>query len=297
MTAIEPTTKFFLAINGQPQRPYTPPMVLNFLHQRTIDGSTLICAEGGAAWVPLQEMEPALRAVAPPAAPIGYSGNAQARGAVPRATQQLIIIKNSDNTRGLRLGTLIAALVLFFLPWLELRCAGQRMVYQSGIQTVLNQGNMDSDMKDMAKMSEGGSGANMESLEGEEFGEKVGYSLLAGGALLCLVLAIVSALGFSGRTASGALAALALGCLGVQALLGFPLETAIEKDFKKEMLRSIDNGGAGGGDSGGAAMKQAMGRTMMKEMIAVKYSPWFYGELALLGVAAVMALAGSPRRQ
>ena len=231
----DPATKFYLVINGAPQGPYNAGTVMNLWQQKSVDAATLICTEGGAAWVPLLEMEPVLRAITPPVAPAGYGG-AQTTGVAPRtapppAAQQLTILKDGDNTRTLRLSTLAAALVLFFLPWLELKCAGQRFAYQSGVQTVLNRLSPDGDLLEMAKM--GGRTGQTDAMEEKEFGEKAGTSYLAAGALLCVVIAFAVAFGASGRAASGVMAGLALALLGLQAAVGFPLQAAVEKEMNQ----------------------------------------------------------------
>ncbi len=289
----DPATKFYLVINGAPQGPYNAGMVMNLWQQKSVDAATLICAEGGAAWVPLQEMEPVLRAVAPPVAPVGYGG-APTTGTAPRtsqpaAVQQLEILKDGDNTRTLRLSTLAAALVLFFLPWLELKCAGQRVAYQSGVQTVLNRISPDVDMQEMAR-GRGGWSGNPEAPEGNELGEKVGTSYLTAGALLCLVMAFAVAIGASGRAASGVMAGLALALLGLQAVVGFPLQAAVEKEMKLVDRRT----GPSDSDAGGEDMGLAIGRQIMTGMMPrVSFSPWFYAELVLLGAVAVIGLSGA----
>ena len=57
---------YFLAIDGQPRGPLNAAMVLNLRRQGTIDGRTLICPEGGPAWVPLDQI---LDQLSGPAAP------------------------------------------------------------------------------------------------------------------------------------------------------------------------------------------------------------------------------------
>ena len=286
--APDPSTKFFLAINGQAQGPHNAAMVLNLWHQKTIDANTLICAEGGEAWVTLKEMEPVLRAVAPPVAPAGY-GSLQTPGTAPRAVQQVVILKDTNSTKGLRLGTLLAALVLFFLPWLELKCAGQRLMYQTGIQTILKDASMDGDMESLAKTSGKDFAGKMNVLDGGQFSRKIAPSLLAGGALLCAVIAFAVALGGTGRAASGVMAALALALLGVQAGVGFPLQSSFQQEMEQRKHGS-------GFDPGDTEMR-GTGEKMMTDIFAVKFSPWFYGELGLLAAASAMGLSGGGARR
>lgn len=286
--APDPSTKFYLAISGQAQGPHSAQAVLNLRHNNTIDDNTMICAEGGSAWVPLKELEPVLRAIAPPVQPAGYGGSRPA-GTPPPAVQQIVILQSPNTTKGLRLGTLLGALILFFLPWVELKCAGQRLMYQSGIQTVLNQASMDGEMEAMTKMNGGNRGGNIDDFSGKELGGKIGHSFLTGAALVCVVIAFAVACGASGRKASGIMAAVALALLGVQAAVGFPLKLSFDKEME---LRHHRNGT----DPNEAEMR-GPGGEMMSDIFAVKFSPWFYGELGLLAAATAMGLSGSGSRR
>ena len=116
-----------------------------------------------------------------------------------------------------------------------------------------------------------------------DFGDEVGYSILAGVALLSTVLALGVCLGQSGRQTSGLLAAVALACLGIQAMIGFPLKSAASK-MMDETMKGQPAFPRGPGDE--------MAKTMLGKMFSVDFTPWFYGELVLLGAAVGMGLSG-----
>jgi hypothetical protein len=257
--------RFFVVINGQAQGPHTPGMVLNLWQQGAINGDTLACQEGAQNWTRLQDLEPVLRAAtAAPPPPAGY--------AAPLPVPQVIVVPGGDTTKGLRLGALIGALVLFFLPWIEFQCAGQRLVYQSGLQAALNKASVDDGMKQMAEMGGTSGGAEgMPKVDDKEM-EKVGHSWLTVGAMAAVVLALAVGAGRGGRRASGALAAVALACLGAQAVMGFPFKTAIERDMKDKPAAKAPAGGTGSPDFPMPDFEKEMGG-----MVGVRYTPWFYG--------------------
>ena len=342
---------YYLAINGQPQGPFSAAMVMNQLRQGSIDGNTLICAEGGAAWLPVQQMAAVLSATVyaqPPMAPAqsgsgapspaaavspaggpppatGYGStpvhspapspapviedNAPAnpvRHHTPRSFQPQPFAAKApvDNSKGLRLTALLAAIGCFFLPWLEFSCSGKPIVSQTGIQTILNKGTPDETFLNMAQdmSAQRGNGLPPGMQDGSEnMGDDVGSSIAAGAALVSLTLAFLAALGNSGRGLSGAMAGVALGCLLIPALTGFPLEDNVKKELDKSLGQATGNARAKSGarSSEEAAQTQMgieFGASMAKDMFKVKYTPWFYVELGALGVACLMGMSGGGSR-
>ncbi len=280
------SARYYVVRNGQATGPYGAADMLAQFNAGAILPDTLVCEEGGSAWVPMRDLAPVLQSVLPPAAPSGYaSGPPPSR---PAPVQQVVIVSGGgDNTKPLRIGTLLAALILFFTPWLEVKCAGNRLMYQSGVDAVLNRVSPDENLEQMSKMGNG----PKKDFSSKEMGDKAGYSILAGVALLAAVIAFGSALG-QARQLSGIFAAVALGCLGAQAVTGFPFKTAITKQLDEMKAKSMPTGG--GRDPGEDMAKAMMGGNMG---LSVDYAPWFYVELGLLGLAALMGLSGGkPQR-
>jgi hypothetical protein len=276
--------KYFVVINGAPQGPHTATQVMALWKAGTVTNETFICEEGAAAWVTLKEFEPVLRSNLPLVAPAGY-GSAPAPSARPQP--QPVTMEDKDNTKAVRLSTILAALVLFFVPWLEVRCAGRPLMHQTGLDAILNQASKDDQI---AAATKGGFPSKMPTDEMDEnkMGEFAGNSILSGVALLATVAALGVAAGRTGRRASGMLAAVALSCLGIQAMIGFPAKRAVSK-----MMEDMNKSQAG--MSPGMQEQQRMAQALFG--ISVEYTPWFYGELLLLAVTAAVGLSGEGQRR
>jgi hypothetical protein len=274
--------KYFVVIDGKPQGPHSATTVMAMWNAGTVTGETLICEEGAAAWSALKNYEPSLRSALPPVPPSGYTP------APPRpAPQPVVAAADHDGTKGLRLGTIVGALILFFVPWLEVSCAGQHYLTQNGVQTVLNKYSWADEVKDFAEMGQGGMSTKLNEQKSGDFGDEAGYSILAGVALLATAAALGVCLGRSGRQTSGVLVAMAFGCLLVQAVIGFPLKSGVSKMMDQAMLKDMPPGVPG--NPGDEMAKKMVGKMMLQ----VEFTPWFYGELVLLGAAAAMGLSGT----
>jgi len=248
----------------------------------TLTRDTLICEEGAAAWTPLKDYESTLRSALPPVPPPGYGAS------TPRPAQQPVVVTTSeDGTKILRMGTLVAALILFFLPWMEVSCAGQKFITQNGVQSVLNKFSPADHLKELGGMAEMHESTRLKGTKDGDFGDEAGYSILAGVALFTVVAALGTGLGRNSRQTCGLLAAIALACLGIQAMIGFPLKSAAAKMMDEAMKNNPAR-------SPGMEAQEEMAKAMFGKMFSVNvdYTPWFYGELVLLGVATALGLSG-----
>lgn len=370
-----PTRRYYLGIDGQPQGPFSAAEVLGKWQAGQIPGTTLVCADGGAAWETVQELAGALRQeagalpppvmpvtpfppvapppvasgyvtaappapapsgyqmaappvspgyqtmappvpsgyapAAPPPAPSGYSTAAppmenaaprrdddepesRPRYHTPRSQQREAEVKPappSDNTKGIRLVALLAALGCFFLPWLEFRCSKQPMVTQSGLQIVTKSASLDGEFlkKMQAMLAERGMPAEQlppEDKLKENIEKSLDPSYLTGVAMLCAGLALFLGMGENGRTSSGMLAAAALACLLIVMWGGFPMEEASKKGMEHGMQQ------AQAADPGGSSPGYQMGMEMGKSLFKVEYTPWFYTVLGSLGVVALLGFTG-----
>ena len=178
----------------------------------------------------------------------------------------------------LNLVSALAAVVLFLLPWTSIECRGERMATQTGLQLIAGS----------AKMAVESESARIELEEQEE--TSLGRSYLAAGALLCAVSAAVMALAAATRgrrdlgRATGVLCTAALACLITQASLGFPA--------RETLVRRISGGPAG--EAPGSPL-EVLGEEISREAatrIQVHPLPWFYLELAALGIPALLLLNG-----
>ena len=178
----------------------------------------------------------------------------------------------------LNLVSALAAAVFFFLPWTSIECRGERMATQTGLQLIAGSATMAVESEQ----------ARIEFEQQEE--TSLDRSYPAAVALLCTVSAVVMALAAATRgrrdlgRASGLLCTIALVCLIAQASLGFPA--------RETLVRRISGGPAG--EAPGSPL-EVLGEEISREAatrIQVHPLPWFYLELAALGIPALLLLNG-----
>jgi hypothetical protein len=174
----------------------------------------------------------------------------------------------------LNLISALAAVVFFFLPWTSIECRGERMATQTGLQLISGS----------AKMEPSTDPVRIQIGTTED--ASLGNSYLAGAALFCAASGSILALAavFNGKrelsSASGILCTVALVCLITQASLGFPAKETMVKRF---------SGAPSAGKS--ASPLDSLGEEISREVIdrlQVHPLPWFYLELAALGIPALL---------
>lgn len=179
----------------------------------------------------------------------------------------------------LNLVSALAALVFFFLPWVEIECSGEKSASQTGFQTITG-------MATPTKHSQ----AQGAKLEGD--GESLGTSYLAAFALVGAVSAAV--IGFASMISDRAdlaratafLCGCAFACLAIQLVIGFPAETTLREKLggQKEVA----------GQPKGPL--DEIGREFARKLAAgieVRPSKWFYLELGVLGIPPLLMLGAS----
>lgn len=170
----------------------------------------------------------------------------------------------------------IAALVLFFIPWLDIQCSNHSVATQSGLQTIY--GGM-SPSKEMSEM------ARSESKKGKSSSkdDSAGISILVAVAFLAVAGAVVASfLIFKGASgvhpqAPGILCAAALACIAAQMATGFPVTDMMKEGMRKE--------------SGGRPDEDALAAAsagMASAMIQVRHLPGLYLELIILGIPTLV---------
>ena len=178
----------------------------------------------------------------------------------------------------LNLVSALAALVFFFLPWISIECSGERMATQTGVQLITGSATPTREAE--------ARGAKMERRGNDD---SAGHSYLAALALIGALAALV--ISFSALTTgradlargSGVLCAASLACLLLQAALGFPVKSAMEKDLETGKQPSHQE----------VAPLDEIGRGLAKEILAriqVHPTPWFYLELLALGIPSAVLL-------
>ncbi len=122
--------------------------------------------------------------------------------------------------------SLLGALVVLFLPWIELRCSSEPMLTQTGIQIVYGGGTPVGAFAEMAD-------ERADSPADAKRPDSAGASVLVGAAAFATVLALVFAfvaLRHDRPTPllrSGALATVALAAILAQLAIGFPVQDQI----------------------------------------------------------------------
>ncbi|CAN5456616.1 hypothetical protein BH23VER1_BH23VER1_00320 [soil metagenome] len=170
----------------------------------------------------------------------------------------------------LNLASLLAALIAFAFPWLELRCSNEPMLTQTGIQILYGGATPAGALAEMVK-------ENPEKADDPDRPDSAGASILVGIALLATLGALV--FGFlalrrnrSGDLLrSGALAAVALAALLAQLAAGFPLKDQIDQD------------------TGSSTANNPFSRLASAALrVEVVHRPAFYIELAALGLPVLI---------
>jgi hypothetical protein len=184
----------------------------------------------------------------------------------------------------IRLGSSLAALILFAFPWLDIQCSEKSMMTQTGIETIYGGGTASEEMKSSKK--------NSEADPSKDSKDSVGNAPLVGLALVSVAAAVIFSLAalFQGgkfaESASSILPAVALAFLLVQLMVGFPV--------KNELAEATSGAGSqttANEDDPMVSLGTSMGAVMMMNF-KVKTTPAFYLELFALGIPTLLLLNG-----
>lgn len=167
----------------------------------------------------------------------------------------------------------LAALVFFFLPWIDIQCSNRSVMTQSGAQIIYGGGSVPKELKAMEDEAKRTGTARKE--------ESVGISILVGIAWLAVVgAAVTSFLAFRGTSpfpgnTAGVLCAVALTAISIQMAVGFPVVGKMTEDLSKESR----------GRAGGALFP---GIEVAAAIIQVRQLPALYLELIALGIPTLI---------
>lgn len=169
-------------------------------------------------------------------------------------------------------GSVLCALVLFFLPWIDFQCSGKSMMTQSGVQAVYGGASLSSEMESL-----GGKGGE-DGVSGKEK-DSIGAAPLIAVSLLATVLAVAVGImvcrnpeKFPSYSVAG-LAGVALLFILIQMAIGFPMKHKMEESL----------GGGSKKESSQMPFENAAG--MMAAMqINIRYTHLFYVQLVALAL-------------
>lgn len=184
----------------------------------------------------------------------------------------------------LHIGTTLAALVLFFLPWIDIQCSGNSMATQTGVQTIYGGGSPSEEMKAFEE-EKGGKKSGDANKE-----ESTGHSVLVALALLAVVGAVVvsfKALRSGDERQSnlvGILCTAALVLISIQMMIGFP----VKKELGRSMAEASKNESPGDPMGG---LGEGMAEAMMMQ-IQVRHLPALYFSLVMLGLPTLVLANG-----
>ncbi|MHC4401155.1 MAG: hypothetical protein ACYTG0_15880 [Planctomycetota bacterium] len=196
--------------------------------------------------------------------------------------QRVLEFLESKNGRWLSPGSLIFALLLSCLPWVNVQCQNETMLTQSGIQAATggySEGDLIHQMKMMGEEMGGG--------DSEEETEEVRAAplmilwflfMLAGVGLGIAGVTRGVSFGIPGAAACGGVAAL---LLQIQVFCGFPVEDDVKESMKDNPAAGAQQlpgmPGSGAGDMPvqppGAAEFQNIAQ---EAMIKVRYTAWLW---------------------
>ena len=172
----------------------------------------------------------------------------------------------------IRLSSAIVALILFFLPWVDVNCNGTTLLSQSGFQASIGSGSLNPQLDEMSKNS---SNAGNSKKDVEKSKESLGVAVAVLLSFFCLLGSVVCFIkvqkGNSGLDGIGGVLALAaLVLIIIQLIAGFPVEDSM--------------GSSAPDKSESGQMAAAMAAAMT---VDTKFRFWFYLHvIALLGASS-----------
>lgn len=173
--------------------------------------------------------------------------------------------------RNLHVGTTLAALILFFLPWIEIRCSNQIMATQTGVQIILGDGKPAATKSAIALDLERDrdDGRNKDSWG---FSPLLGLAFIAVAAAVVLSFAALRSAAIRYGRMVGVLCATALTLIILQMMLGFPVKEAVARSMASDVSPWAD---------------EEMAAEIV-EGFQIHHLPALYLELLVLGLPALL---------
>jgi hypothetical protein len=174
--------------------------------------------------------------------------------------------------------SLVAGAVMFLLPWVEVQCKGRTFLRQTGVQAAVGA---------VSIAEEFTQGAKMQQPDGDK-SLGIGFLIVASGAftgvaLLAAWRAVKN--DYHEPEKIGRYAGIAAGLIGVQMLIGFPLEQGLREALKTGL------------DGKGKDPLEAAVQQQVAAVFQPKYMPALYLYLAALAVPALQWLTASRKER
>jgi hypothetical protein len=184
----------------------------------------------------------------------------------------------------INLASTFAALVLFFLPWVDLQCSGQSLATQTGIQVIYGGGSPSPELESMAKDPERSADHTLAKEE------SMGYSILIALVFVLVAAAFVANLlslrmGTLDQSNIGLVCAIALLLLITQASIGFPAAAKLKEAMQEAGSTTTKT------ESAFDAMGESMAKAVMINFKA-NHTPWLYLEMLALSIPALIYANG-----
>ncbi len=288
---------YYLHQNGEQVGPYSQDQITAMLSSGQISNEDLIWHDGLPEWKPVGQVISAGATAAP-----------QIPSLTPSLNPAIAVAQTSAGAPNsifpkIRLASLLGALFLFFVPWVDIQCSGTSLATQTGMQVITGGSSPSEQMENMAKEAEASGDETMEMKANPD--ESIDKGYLVGLAFFLIVAAIIlSCISLSGDGGAadkfaGILPTCALGLLLIQLFMGFPAKREMMKDMRDAQKEAAESSAD---DPVEAAVEDAMGAAMAERMAAmfkVETKPAFYFELVALGIPTLLMLLsiGSGRRQ
>lgn len=261
--------ELYLHQNGEQVGPYTEDQISSMLASGGLSRNDIVWHEGLTEWQPIHAVFSLSAPVAPPA-PLQ-----QPKSSTAASPQSLF--------KKIRLGSSLAALILFAMPWIDIQCSERSMVTQTGLQAIYGGASLSDEMK--TKAGDSGSKSNSSSEDSMGFAPLLAIAMIAViGAVAFSFIALLRG-GDRAERYSSILPAAALALLLMQLMIGFPAKKKVTEKMshRPPESKAVNDPFSGLGESMAAAM-------MMN--IRVKTTSAFYLELLVLGIPTLLLLNG-----
>ncbi len=293
-------TRFYAHVNETPVGPFTGAELALKLELSQLTEDTLVCVDGWQAWLPLHSVLQQIQSLPPPASHVGYDMGFTPSGlkSINQRSwqeQSTIEIQQSDSSRTWRMGVLLLAAALFFMPWVEVKFGGRSLFSQTGWQAIIADfTSQEQNIADVVNMT--GQVLPMDRAE-NYVDTPIHRGLTQAWPVICaailVVIAFLTSLAPGASVLTSIFAALTLISLAFQASTSFPLQNAVESAPSYIAISSADKGRV-------LTPKEILWQktfSVKHEDQQSSFTPWYYLVQVLLAAGIALGLRGVPKEK